>query len=87
MFPDSTNNWRNQTCNIYRCYQVKQSTIVFYNIISLSVIRLPVQVVPLPVNPFLHVQLYEPTEFSHVAFVPQGLEIQSSMSGKIKHKF
>ena len=57
-------------------------TIVFYNIISLSVIGLPVQVVPLPVNPFLHVQLYEPTKFLHVAFVSQGLEIHSSMSEK-----
>ena len=63
-----------------RCYPVKQLTIVFYNIISLSVIRLPVQVAPSPVNPFLHVQLYEPTKFQHVAFVLQGLEIHSSMS-------
>ena len=53
--------------------------------ISLSVIRSPVQIVPSPVNPFLHVQLYEPTKFSHVAFMSQGLEIHSSMSGKIKH--
>ena len=65
-----------------RCNPVKQLTIVFSNIISLSIIRLPVQVVPLPVNPFLHVQLYEPTKFLHVAFVSQGLEIHSSMSEK-----
>ena len=78
----------NQTYKIYRCDPVKQLTMVFYNIISLSVIRSPVHsVVPLPVNPFLHVQLYEPTKFSHVTFVSQGLELHSSMSEKIKHKF
>ena len=69
-----------------RCNAVKQLTSVFYNIISLSVIRLPVQVVPLPVNPFLHVQLYEPTKFLHVAFVSQGLLVHSSMSEKINFK-
>ena len=70
-----------------RCNPVKQLTIVFYNIISLSVIRLPVQVVPIPANPFLNVQLYEPTKFLHVAFVSQGLEIHSSISEIIEHKF
>ena len=64
-----------------------QLEILFYKIILLSVIRSPVQVVPSPVNPFLHVQLYEPTKFSHVAFVSQDLEIHSSMSEKIKHKY
>ena len=58
-----------------------------YNIILLSIIRLPEQVIPSPVNPSLHVQLCEPTKFLHVAFVLQGLEIHSSMSEKIKHKF
>ena len=78
----------------YECKMLRCNPIVFYNIISvsviiyhLSVIRSPVQVVPPPVNPFLHVQLYEPTKLSHVAFVSQVLEIHSSMSGKIKRKF
>ena len=42
--------------------------------------RLPVQIVPLPVNPSLHVQLWEPIKLSHEAFMSQGLEIHSSMS-------
>ena len=79
-FPDSNTIRETAVCKMLRCYSVKQLTIVFYNIISLSVIRLPVQVAPSPVNPFLHVQLYEPTKFQHVAFVLQGLEIHSSMS-------
>ena len=62
-------------------------TIVFYNTILVSVIKLPVQIVPAPINPSLHVQLYEPTKFSHVAFVSQSVEIHSSMSEKVKHKF
>ena len=66
---------------------VKQLTIVFYNIISLSVIRSPVHVViPSPVNPSLHVQSYDATKFSQMEFASQGLEIHSSMSEKIKHK-
>ena len=54
---------------------------------SVLVIRLPAQVIPSPVNPFLQVQLYEPAKFAHVPFVSQGLEKHSSMSEKIKHKF
>ena len=87
MFPERRINQRTQTCKIYRCDPVKPSSDVFYNIITLPVIGLPVQAVPLLVNPFLHVQLYEPTKFSHVAFVSQGLEIHSSMSEKFKHAF
>ena len=64
---------------------VKQNLQLYLKYHSVLVIRLPAQVVPLPVNPFLHVQLYEPTEFVHVPFVSQGLKIHSSMS-EIKHK-
>ena len=56
--------------------------------ISLLVIRSPEQfVVSSPVNPFLHVKLYKPKKFSHVAFVSQGFEIHSSMSEKININF
>ena len=83
MSPDRRNNLRNQACKIYRCDLAKQWTNVFTTSFHyLSVIRLPLQVVPLPANPLLHVQLYEPTKFSHVAFVSQGLEIHSLMSKK-----
>ena len=47
--------------------------------LRLSVIKLPVQVVPSPVNPFLHLQIYELIPSIHLAFVWQGLEIHSSM--------
>ena len=88
MFSDGGNILGNQTYKIYRCDPIKHLTIVFYNIISSSIIRSPVHsVVPLAVNPFLHEHSYEPTKFSHVEFVWQGLEIHSSMSEDIKHKF
>ena len=47
--------------------------------LRLSVIKLPVQVVPSPVNPFLHLQIYELIPSIHLALVWQGLEIHSSM--------
>ena len=76
-FHDIKYNKRN-----HRVYKMSRCNPV---IISLSVIRLPVQVVPSQANPFLHVQLCEPTKFLHVAFVSKGLEIHSSMSEKIKY--
>ena len=42
--------------------------------------KLPVQEVPSPENPSLHSHVYEPIQFSHLAFVLQGLEIHSLMS-------
>ena len=47
------------------------------------IIKLPVQLVPSPVNPFLHSQVYEVIASLHTAFVWQGLEIQSSMSKNV----
>ena len=49
-----------------------------------SIIQIiPVQVVPSPVNPSLHSQVYELIPCIQVEFVMHGLEIHSSMSKKI----
>ena len=79
---------------VYTNY-VKKTTTLFHivfqqNHIALSLIIMqiiPVQVVPSPVNPQLHVQIYEPLLFLHVAFVSQGLEIHSSMTEILKKMF
>ena len=43
---------------------------------------LPVGLLPLPVNPSLHSQVYELMPSLHFVYLPQWLEIHSSMSEK-----